>query len=65
MKIVTRVKHLHGMRKSGIIVAINQDPGAPIFKLAHIGIVGDLNEIMPQLIAEVSAAKAASGSQSR
>jgi len=59
------LEHLHGMKESGVIVAINNDPGAPIFKVAHFGMVGDLNDIMPELIAQVRAARAASGPQSR
>jgi electron transfer flavoprotein alpha subunit len=45
-----QIQHMAGMNQANRIIAINHDPNAPIFKISHYGIVGDLNEIIPKLI---------------
>lgn len=47
------IQHRVGMQKSDMIIAINKDPDAPIFDFAHHGIVGDIYQVVPEMIKQI------------
>ena len=51
-------QHQAGMKESEMILAINSDPSAPIFNIADYGIVGDMYEVIPQMIEKINSQKA-------
>ena len=53
-----QIQHLVGMRDSKMIIAINNNPSAPIFEASDMAVVGDLYEIVPRLTAAIAARSA-------
>jgi electron transfer flavoprotein alpha subunit len=52
------LRHRAGMRGAATVVAIDRDPAAPIFQLSDLGVVGDVHEVVPELLAEIERRRA-------
>ena len=50
-------EHVEGMKDSELIIAINKDPDAPIFNVAHYGACGNINDIVPLLVEQIKLKK--------
>jgi electron transfer flavoprotein alpha subunit len=48
------MQHVAGMKDAGFIIAINTDPSAPIFEVAHIGVVADVLKLLPLVAKQLS-----------
>jgi len=48
------MQHVAGMKDAGLIVAINTDPSAPIFEVAHVGFVADVLKLLPATLKELT-----------
>jgi len=59
------VQHLSGMRGAGTVVAVNEDPEAPVFRIADFGVVGDLHTVLPRAAEEIARRRAAAADAGR
>ena len=57
------IQHVVGLANVETVVAINRDPDAPIFQVAHYGIVGDCLEVIPAILEEVKQRRVKAGAK--